>query len=89
MDGVYCPMPEGAFYTIVRLPVDDCDRFAQWLLEEFEYEKQTVMIAPASGFYVTKGRGLNEARIAYVLQIEDLKNAMKCLEIALKQYNKK
>ncbi|MDR0582191.1 MAG: pyridoxal phosphate-dependent aminotransferase [Prevotellaceae bacterium] len=87
MEGVYCPMPEGAFYTIVRLPVDDCDKFAQWLLEEFEYEKQTVMIAPASGFYVTKGKGLNEARIAYVLQIEDLKNAMKCLEAALRQYN--
>ncbi|MDR0728868.1 MAG: pyridoxal phosphate-dependent aminotransferase [Prevotellaceae bacterium] len=86
MDGVYCPMPQGAFYTVVKLPVADCDEFAQWLLEEFEYEKQTVMIAPASGFYATPGKGLDEARIAYVLNIEDLKKAMQCLEIALKQY---
>ncbi len=89
MEGVYCPLPEGAFYAVVKLPVDDCDKFAQWLLEEFEYEKQTVMIAPASGFYVTPGAGKNEARIAYVLKIDDLKSAMKCLEIALQQYNKK
>jgi aspartate aminotransferase len=89
MEGVYCPVPEGAFYTVVKLPVDDCDKFAQWLLEEFEYKKQTVMIAPASGFYVTPGKGKDEARIAYVLKIEDLKNAMECLERALHQYNKK
>ncbi|MDR1681749.1 MAG: pyridoxal phosphate-dependent aminotransferase [Prevotellaceae bacterium] len=84
MEGVYCPMPQGAFYTIVKLPVADCDAFAQWLLEEFEYEKQTVMIAPASGFYATPGKGLDEARIAYVLNIDDLKKAMQCLEIALR-----
>ncbi|MDR2361568.1 MAG: pyridoxal phosphate-dependent aminotransferase [Prevotellaceae bacterium] len=87
MDGVFCPMPQGAFYTVVRLPVADCDVFAQWLLEEFVYEGQTVMIAPASGFYVTPGKGLDEARIAYVLNVEDLKRAMRCLEVALKRYD--
>jgi aspartate aminotransferase len=86
MEGVYSPMPEGAFYTVAQLPVDDCDKFAQWLLESFEYEKQTVMLAPASGFYATPGRGANEARIAYVLNVPDLEKAMKCLEEALKQY---
>lgn len=84
--GVYCPKPKGAFYTVVRLPVDDADRFAQWLLEEFEYRNQTVMIAPASGFYSTPGLGKNEARIAYVLKIDDLKNAMEVLAEALKVY---
>ncbi len=86
MEGVMSPMPMGAFYTIARLPVDDSDKFAQWLLEEFSYENQTVMVAPAAGFYATKGKGKDEVRIAYVLKIEDLKNAMKCLEVALKQY---
>jgi aspartate aminotransferase len=86
MPGVYCPKPRGAFYSIVRLPVDDCDRFAQWLLEEFSYEKQTVMLAPASGFYSTPGLGRDEVRIAYVLNIADLKNAMKTLGEALKVY---
>lgn len=86
IEGVYTPMPEGAFYTVVQLPIDDCDKFAQWLLESFEYEKQTVMIAPASGFYATPGRGANEARIAYVLNVPELEKAMKCLEEALKQY---
>ena len=84
--GVYCPKPKGAFYAIVRLPVDDSDRFAQWLLEDFNYENQTVMVAPASGFYSTPGLGKNEVRIAYVLKIDDLKNAMKVLEEALKVY---
>lgn len=86
MEGVMSPMPMGAFYTIAKLPVDDSDKFAQWLLEEFSYENQTVMVAPAAGFYATKGKGKDEVRIAYVLKIEDLKNAMKCLEVALKQY---
>jgi len=86
MEGVYSPMPDGAFYTVAQLPVDDCDKFAQWMLESFDYEKQTVMIAPASGFYATPGCGLNEARIAYVLNVPDLEKAMKCLEEALKQY---
>jgi aspartate aminotransferase len=84
--GVYCPKPKGAFYTVVKLPVDDADRFAQWLLEEFEYRNQTVMIAPASGFYSTPGLGRNEARIAYVLKIDDLKNAMEVLAEALIAY---
>ncbi len=84
--GVYCPKPKGAFYTVVKLPVDDSDRFARWLLEEFEYKNQTVMIAPASGFYSTPGSGSNEARIAYVLKIDDLKNAMLVLAEALKVY---
>jgi len=84
--GVYCPKPKGAFYTIVKLPVDDADKFAQWLLEDFEYKNQTVMVAPASGFYSTPGSGKNEVRIAYVLKIDDLKNAMIVLEEALKVY---
>jgi aspartate aminotransferase len=84
--GVYCPKPKGAFYTVVSLPVDDADKFAQWLLEDFEYKNQTVMVAPASGFYSTPGLGRNEVRIAYVLKIEDLKNAMETLAEALKVY---
>lgn len=84
--GVYCPKPRGAFYTVVSLPVDDADIFAQWLLEEFEYKNQTVMIAPASGFYSTPGYGKNEARIAYVLKIDDLRNAIETLGEALKVY---
>ena len=84
--GVYCPMPKGAFYATVQLPIDDCDKFAQWLLEEFSYEGQTVMVAPATGFYSTKGLGLNEVRIAYVLKKDDLVGAAKCLEEALKVY---
>jgi aspartate aminotransferase len=86
MPGVYCPKPKGAFYTVVKLPVDDIDKFARWLLEDFEYKNQTVMIAPASGFYSTPGYGKNEARIAYVLKIDDLKNAMLVLAEALKVY---
>ncbi len=84
--GVYCPKPKGAFYTVVKLPVDDTDKFAQWLLEEFEYNNQTVMVAPASGFYSTPGLGKNEVRIAYVLKIDDLRNAMVVLAEALKVY---
>lgn len=86
IDGVFCPKPKGAFYTIVSLPVDDADVFCQWLLEEFEYENQTVMLAPASGFYSTPGLGKNEVRLAYVLKIENLKKAVKALEEALKVY---
>ncbi len=84
--GVYCPKPKGAFYTVVRLPVDDADRFAQWLLEEFEYNNETVMVAPASGFYSTPGFGKDEVRIAYVLKIDDLRQAMMILAEALKVY---
>jgi len=86
IEGVVCPLPKGAFYTIVKLPVDDCEKFCQWILSDFEYKNQTVMMAPASGFYSTPGKGKNEVRIAYVLKIEDLKNAMETLEVALKQY---
>jgi aspartate aminotransferase len=84
--GVYCPKPKGAFYSVVSLPVDDADEFARWLLEKFEYRNQTVMVAPASGFYSTPGLGRNEVRIAYVLNIDDLKNAMETLAEALKVY---
>ncbi|MCL2739280.1 MAG: pyridoxal phosphate-dependent aminotransferase [Bacteroidales bacterium] len=86
MPGVFCPNPMGAFYATVRLPVDDSDKFAQWLLEEFEHNKQTVMVAPAAGFYVTPGKGTDEVRIAYVLNLNDMKAAMECLEMALQQY---
>lgn len=84
--GVYCPKPKGAFYTVVRLPVDNADRFAQWILEEFEHKNQTVMVAPASGFYSSPGLGLNEVRIAYVLKLDDLKAAMETLAVALSEY---
>ncbi len=86
IEGVYCPKPKGAFYTVVKLPIDDADKFAQWILVEFEYKKQTVMVAPATGFYATPGLGKNEVRIAYVLKKEDLANAMETLEAALKAY---
>lgn len=86
IEGVFCPKPSGAFYVIARLPIDDCDKFCQWLLEEFEFEKQTVMLAPATGFYSTKGSGTNEVRIAYVLNTNALKSAMRCLEEGLKAY---
>lgn len=84
--GVYSPMPMGAFYSVVRLPIDDSDKFCQWMLEEFEYKNETVMMAPASGFYSTKGVGKNEVRVAYVLNIDDLKQAVECLKVALKVY---
>lgn len=84
--GVYCPTPRGAFYSIARLPIDDADRFCEWLLKDFSYKNQTVMLAPATGFYNTPGLGKNEVRIAYVLKKEDLGNALKCLEEALKVY---
>jgi aspartate aminotransferase len=86
IQGCFCPEPGGAFYAVARLPIDDSDRFCQWLLEGFSFEGQTVMLAPATGFYSTCGRGLNEVRISYVLKLDDLKNAMKCLEEALKVY---
>jgi len=86
MPGVYCPKPKGAFYSTVKLPVDDADKFSQWLLEEFDHNNQTVMLAPASGFYSTPGLGRDEVRIAYVLNTDDLKNAMEALAEALKVY---
>ncbi|MDY0140464.1 MAG: pyridoxal phosphate-dependent aminotransferase [Bacteroidales bacterium] len=86
IEGVYCPNPKGAFYTVVKLPIDDSDKFAQWILEDFEYKKQTVMMAPATGFYNTPGLGKNEVRIAYVLKIDDLRNAIETLKHALEAY---
>ncbi len=86
IEGVVAPMPKGAFYTIIGLPIDDSDKFCQWLLEDFNYNGETVMLAPATGFYATPGLGKNEVRIAYVLKIDDLKHAVKCLEEALKVY---
>ncbi len=86
IDGVICPDPKGAFYTVVQLPVDDTDKFCQWMLEEFSYEGQTVMMAPATGFYSKPELGKHQVRIAYVLKIEDLKGAVKCLEEGLKAY---
>lgn len=88
IDGVYSPMPQGAFYTIARLPIDDSDKFCRWMLEEFNYKKQTVMMAPATGFYATHGLGKNEVRIAYVLKKEDLKNAVEVLKYGLEEYKK-
>jgi aspartate aminotransferase len=87
MPGVVCPNPGGAFYVIARLPVDDADRFCQWLLESFSYEGATVMMAPGSGFYATPGLGRQEVRLAYVLNTADIGNAMDCLEKALQEYN--
>lgn len=86
MPGCFCPNPSGAFYAVAKLPIDDSDKFCQWLLEDFHFENQTVMLAPASGFYSTPGAGKDEVRISYVLKLESLKGAMKCLEEALKVY---
>ena len=86
MPGVFCPKPGGAFYAMARLPIDDSDRFCQWLLESFSYNNQTVMLAPATGFYGTQGLGKNEVRLAYVLNLESISAAMDCLEKGLQQY---
>jgi aspartate aminotransferase len=84
--GVYCPRPSGAFYCIAKLPVDDSDKFCQWLLESFNHNNQTVMLAPATGFYSTPDAGKNEVRLAYVLNRNDLRNALECLKVALEKY---
>lgn len=84
--GVYCPNPGGAFYVMARLPVDDSDKFCQWILEHFTLDNETVMMAPATGFYSTEGAGKNEVRLAYVLNQGDLKRALLCLEKALEAY---
>lgn len=86
MPGVFCPNPGGAFYAIAKLPIDDSDKFCQWLLESFSYKDQTVMLAPATGFYGTEGLGKNEVRLAYVLNLDSLNAAMDCLEKALEEY---
>ncbi len=84
--GVLCPKPKGAFYCIARLPIDDADRFCQWMLESFEYNNQTVMMAPATGFYANPERGKDQVRLAYVLNKESLKEAVECLRRALEVY---
>lgn len=89
IEGVQVATPKGAFYCIAKLPVQNADDFAQWLLEEFDYNQQTVMVAPASGFYSTKGIGLDEVRIAYVLKKEDLIKAVEVLKHALEAYKNK
>jgi aspartate aminotransferase len=86
IEGVFCPNPGGAFYVVARLPIDNADKFCQWMLESFNYENQTVMMAPATGFYSTPGAGQNEVRMAYVLNRTDLQSAMTCLQEALKVY---
>ncbi len=86
IEGAYCPNPAGAFYVVARLPIDDSDKFCRWLLEDFEFENQTVMLAPASGFYATPGKGKDEVRISYVLKVEDLQRSVKLLDEALKVY---
>jgi aspartate aminotransferase len=86
IEGVFCPNPGGAFYVVARFPIDDADKFCQWMLESFDLNGETVMMAPATGFYSTPGSGKNEVRMAYVLNTKDLENAMNCLEAALKQY---
>ena len=86
MKGVIAPRPMGAFYAAAQLPVDDAEKFAKWLLEEFNYNGETVMVAPMAGFYATKGLGTNQIRLAYVLKEEDLRHALVCLEKALETY---
>jgi len=86
MEGVFCPNPGGAFYAMARLPIDDCDTFCQWLLESFSYNNATLMLAPATGFYSTPGLGKQEVRLAYVLNVEAIHQAMDCLEMALQKY---
>jgi len=88
IEGVYCPIPMGAFYCVAKLPVDDADDFCAWLLKEYRHEGATVFLAPMSGFYTAPGYGNDEVRIAYVLEKNDLSKSMKILELALKEYNK-
>jgi aspartate aminotransferase len=86
IDGAFCPNPAGAFYIVAKLPIDDSDKFCRWLLEEFSYDNKTVMFAPATGFYATPGKGKNEVRISYVLNVNDLADSMNLLRQALKVY---
>jgi aspartate aminotransferase len=86
IEGVFCPVPKGAFYAMVKLPVDDAEKFAMWMLQEYSYNNQTVMLAPGSGFYFNTDLGKQEVRVAYVLAIDDLKNAVECLRRGLQAY---
>ena len=89
INGVVCEKPTGAFYVVVKLPVENAENFIIWMLEEFDLDGETIMLAPAEGFYGTKGLGKDEARIAYVLNTEDMKKAMLILEKGLEAYNQK
>src|SRR5690606_41385667 len=84
--GVHCPSPGGAFYVLAQFPIDDSDRFCQWMLEHFDYENQTVMIAPATGFYSAAHAGKDQVRLAYVLNTDDLKKSLACIERGLAVY---
>ncbi|PLX05273.1 MAG: aspartate aminotransferase [Marinilabiliales bacterium] len=86
IEGAYCPNPSGAFYVVAKLPIDDSDRFCKWLLDDFNYNNETVMLAPATGFYSSPGRGKDEVRISYVLKVDDLNSSVKVLDEALKVY---
>jgi aspartate aminotransferase len=86
MEGVFAPKPKGAFYCMAELPIDDSDLFCQWLLEKFDHKGKTVMLAPATGFYSVPELGKKQVRIAYVLNVDSLRQAMECLEEALKVY---
>lgn len=87
IEGVTCPKPGGAFYAVAKLPIDDADAFCQWMLESFEYEGATVMMAPNTGFYATPGLGRQEVRMAYVLEREEIEKAVACLREALSRYS--
>lgn len=86
--GAYCPTPEGAFYAFIRLPIKNSDHFCRWILEKFSYRNETVMFAPGNGFYMTKGLGKNEIRIAFVISPTKLRRAMEILRRALLEYKK-
>ncbi|MDR2868733.1 MAG: pyridoxal phosphate-dependent aminotransferase [Bacteroidales bacterium] len=86
MPGCFCPNPKGAFYAVARLPIDNSDKFCQWLLESFQHNNKTVMLAPATGFYSTPGKGIDEVRISYCIKVTELEEAMNCLSEALKVY---
>ena len=86
IEGVYTPLPMGAFYTIAELPVDDTESFARWMLETFRINNETTMVTPAASFYKTPGMGKNHARIAYVLEVDEMKKALHILEEGLKAY---
>ena len=86
IEGVFTPCPMGAFYTIAELPVDDTESFAKWMLENFRIDNETTMVTPAASFYKTPGKGKNHARIAYVLELDEMKKALRILEEGLKAY---
>ena len=86
IEGVICPKPKGAFYAIAQLPVDDAEKFAQWILEDFDLNGETIMVAPAAGFYSTPNKGINQVRIAYVLNKEALQKSIDILAAALRVY---